>query len=191
MTINDLTISIAIHAIMSAFSAEQNFEFQLHIEAEAPKEAIEKMAGKVEDTGYRQCTPEECEKIEKMLKNRRRVRTVGALTSFQMTGFCSPAEAYPINYDGEKPDVIYIFYAPIIEKATSLNEIKILARQFVKHELRHAEQFVWMRQNNISPLTAMMQEAATEYGQGPLEADAWAVQNGHWQPIEKAMACFL
>lgn len=180
MTINNENISFTIYAIIWAYNCKNNWNFDLHIEDKAPADA--KFAGlqgpKVVDEDY---------VLNQLKRSKREIKFVGV---FQNTiyGGCFNKEQFP---DYEIGDHICIFYEPILEEAKNEFELVCLVNEYVSHELRHAQQYTYLRSVGINPTDALEKEKDFQYGQGPLEKDAWAYQKGNIVPIEEAMACFL
>ena len=175
-------ITTAIYAIIFAYNCCcDNFGFDLHIEDHAPNDA--KVAG-LDDEARKQIEEDDLPLFVKQKLG------LAALQQAQLAGACCNKEqAKKLGYF--IGDHIVIFYETLISMANNESDLYWLAFEFVCHELRHAEQFVWLRNHGIDPTDAMMQEAKYQYGTGPLEKDAWAIQKGATTPIEEAMASFL
>ena len=189
MTRNNNIDSFAICAIGFAFNCTvTTFGARLFIEEKAPEEL--KIAAKNDgSTTSRPLSEEEGRKIEDLLK-RGRIKSLAA-QSLKLAGAAYNAEqCSALGYD-DMGDHIVIFYDTLISEASSEEEIVKLAFEYVTHELRHIEQFRWLRSHGIDPTSALQAEAGYGYGQGPLETDAWAIQKGATTPIDEAMACFL
>ena len=191
MTINETTISNAIYSICFAFLCAGNtFGARLFVEDRAPEGL--KVAAKESnpEEGWKVLSPEEAKALEEEMKRRGRIR-FGAAQIGTLVGMAMNAEqCASVGYD-DVGDHIIIFYESLIKAAKSEADILMLAFEFVAHELRHVEQFRWLRAHGIDPTSALQAESGYEYGQGPLERDAWAVQKGATTPIDEAMACFL
>lgn len=188
MTINHKNESLAIHTIIEAYKSLDNHGFRLHIEDKAPEGLT--FAGQVpqEESTSRRIVSEE--EVERVLA-RRRARTAAAAKESTIAGICTPVEVIDPSYDGEVYDAVYFFIHPLLSFAMDEENLKQLAKQYVAHELRHAQQFVWLRDHGINPLDALRAENGSVYGQGPLERDAYCIQYGGNTPIDKAMACFI
>ena len=52
----------------------------------------------------------------------------------------------------------------------------MVVRGFVKHEVRHAKQFIEFRKLGIDPVLALNAESEFKYPDGPLEDDAYYMQ---------------
>lgn len=168
MTINNENITKAIYAIIWAYNCQEHIGVKrLHIEDEAPLEVKAQVAG---------MSPF----MIRLLK-----------IDVSLMGAAANAEqAEALGYY-DLGDFITIFYRDLLKVAIDDFDLLIKAQKYVKHEIRHIRQFMWLREHGINPTDALMQEGKAGYGNGPLEKDAWAVQEGDDTPIEEAMACFL
>lgn len=193
MTINDFSISLCIKSICRHYlAAENNYGFRLYVE-DKPQPGLS-AAGQM--TERKEVSDDY---VQKMLKNK--IKSIGDILAvsndeIKLCGatFCRERIiALMGGVDGEDwvHDSVTFYYNNIIELAIDYLHLDMLCWAFVRHELRHAEQFTYLRQMGIDPNVAMNNENQTLYGEGPLERDAYAVQNGEDIPIEEAMACFL
>ena len=190
MTINENTISDAIYSICFAFlCAENTFGTRLFVEDHAP-EGLKVAAKEPDLTSSRILSDEEDQKIEDLIK-RGRIKSFSAAQIGTLLGMAGNAEQCAAAGYDDVGDHIVIFYESLIKQAQSEADILMLAFEYVTHELRHIEQYHWLRAHGINPTKALEAEAGYGYGQGPLETDAWAIQKGATTPIDEAMACFL
>jgi len=169
MTINSENISKAIYAIIWAYNCQQeHFNVKrIHIEDEAPVELKAQVAG-----------------MSPFM-----MRLLGVSITI-MGAAANKEQSESWGYD-DLGDFITIFYVDLLKAAQDDLDLMVRAYKCVKHELRHIQQFQFLREHGVNPTEALMQESKAEYGNGPLEKDAWAIQEGDTTPIEEAMACFL
>lgn len=175
MLVNNETVSIVIKTALEVFKSLPDNGFRIHIEDEAPENAIDNIAGQIDDVGSttRQIISEE----DLPESIREKFKTVAAINAVLM-GCCVPKESFPDWYDGEVYDHFYVFYKPIIERARNITNLKWWTKAIVRHEWRHGSQFQWLRENGGSVFWAFRNENDTRYGEGPLESDANDFQYG-------------
>lgn len=193
MTINNFSISFAIKSICRHYlTAENTYGFRLYVE-DKPQPGLT-AAGQMTE---RRSVSDDY--VEKMLANK--IKSIGDVLAvadgeIKLCGATICRErivAMMGGVDGEDwvHDSVTFYYENIIELAHDYENLDDLCGQFVRHELRHAEQFTYLRQMGINPNDAMDQENQTLYGEGPLEKDAYSIQHGATTPIEEAMSCFF
>ena len=193
MLINNQNVSLAIHAIMDAFTALPDNGFRLCIEDKA-QEGL-KAAGEVEPSHTRRVLSED--ELPDFVKKAMGLAAsdieslLGELDKPNFYGVAVPVEAIDPSYDGEKYDHIVLFYDPIIRAALDENHLRKIASEFVRHEWRHGCQFNWLRNHGYNVFDALMNENETKYGEGPLESDAYRFQNGVEVELDTAMASFI
>ena len=193
MKITNETISFTIKSICRHYvAAKNNFGFRLYID-DKPQPGLT-AAGQMTE---RRSVSDDY--VAKMLKNK--IKSIGDVLAvadedIKLCGATICKErimAVMGGVEGEDwvHDSVTFYYNNIIELAHDYANLDDLCGQFVRHELRHAEQFTYLRQMGINPNYAMDQENQTLYGEGPLEKDAYSIQHGATTPIEEAMACFF
>lgn len=192
MKLTNETISFTIKSICRHYvAAKNNYGFRLYVE-DKPQAGLT-AAGQMTE---RRSVSDDY--VAKMLKNK--IKTVGDVLAvadgeIKLCGATICRERLLVAGGKEEDDWVHdsviFYYNNIIEIANDYLHLDDLCNQFVRHELRHAEQFNYLRRMGIDPNDALDQENNTIYGEGPLERDAYAVQMGDDTSIEEAMACFI
>lgn len=169
MTINNENISKAIYAVIWAYNCQKEYfgVKRIHIEDEAPIEIKAQIAGMSPFA----------------------MRVLGVEVT--LMGMAVNEEQMESYGYGDLGNFITIFYNDLLKASKDDWDLLIRAYKCVKHELRHIQQFQFLREHGVNPTEALMKENQAGYGNGPLEKDAWSVQEGDDTPIEEAMACFL
>ena len=101
-------------------------------------------------------------------------------------------ETMTVEMDGEDTIIIYpeqikaLWIYGIRHGETSIEEI---IRQIVRHEFRHAEQFIAIRKAGMDVKKVIKIDCARQYDQRLIEKDAWAEQHKEsYRPISEFIA---
>ena len=99
----------------------------------------------------------------------------------EMVGECLLEEQDDVDAILLYPDRLLRFYKEFVQEDASaeidMNELENVARGFTRHECRHASQFTAFRKIGVNPSLALEWEfSAFDYGEGPLETDAFLYQ---------------
>lgn len=190
MTINNKLINIAINYIIAVYKELPYNGFRLHVEDKAPEGT--KIAGKLQSNSSSRVISED--ELPLFVREAMGLASISDILADitekpKLMGSCFPSEL--IDWDGEKWDHIILFYEPIIEKASNVEDLKRLIKECVKHEWRHGCQFNWLRAHDVDVVYAVKKEEETVYGQGPLEDDAYRFQRDEADDLDVAMASFI
>ena len=99
----------------------------------------------------------------------------------EMVGECLLEEQDDVDAILLYPDRLLRFYKEFVQEDASteidMNELENVARGFTRHECRHACQFTELRKLGADPSLVLEWEfSAFDYGEGPLETDAFLYQ---------------
>ena len=193
MTYNEDLFKVVFYMIIDAYKSRNSFGFDLHIEEIAPDctcvgklDATENSVRELDESEL----PESAKRLL-VLKRKREQKVVAAKPSadYPMFGGCYPAEI--ISPEVCINEFVILYIKPMVEFARDMKHLKRLVKMCVIHELRHAEQFTYLRNHSYSVIAALNNENTTIYGLGPLESDAMLTQIGKGTSIEEAMSCFF